>query len=116
MQRTSSISAEVRFLDRDAVLADLRRVVAEAKALYPEIVKVYLFGSLVDGSWTADSDADLMIVVRAQFKEFGDSCRYQIYADSIPVDSLVYSESDFTRLAGDPESFVARNLVGAIKL
>ena len=116
MQKASSISAEVRFLDRDAVLADLRRTVAEAKARYPEIVKVYLFGSLVDGSWTADSDADLMIVVRAQFKQFGDSCRYQIYASSIPVDSLVYSEGDFTRMAGEPDSFVARNLVGAIEL
>jgi len=116
MQKRSSISAEVRFLDRDAVLADLRHAVAEARAQYPEIVKVYLFGSLADGTWTADSDADLMIVVRAQFKNFGDSCRYQIYADSIPADSLVYSEGDFTRMASDPESFVARNLVGAIEL
>jgi len=111
-----SSSAAVRFLNRDAVLADLRRAVAEAKARHPEIVKVYLFGSLVDGSWTADSDADLMVVVRARFTEFGDSCRYQIYADSIPVDSLVYSEADFERLADDAESFVARNLAGAIAL
>lgn len=116
MRKTSTISAEVRFLDREAVLADLRKSVAEAKERYPEILKVYLFGSLVDGTWTADSDADLMIVVRAQFKSFGDSCRYQIYADSIPVDSLVYSEGDFTRLASDAENFVARNLVGAVEL
>ncbi len=107
MDRTT----EVRFLDRQAVLADLRRVVAEAKARYPEILKVYLSGSPVDGSWTADSDADPVTVARAQFKQFGDSCRYQIYADSIPVDSPVYSEADFERMAADPESFVSRNLV-----
>jgi predicted nucleotidyltransferase len=111
-----SISAEVRFLDRDAVLADLRRAVAEAKARYPEIVKVYLFGSLVDGTWTAASDADLMIVVRVEFKKFGDSCRYQIYVNSIPVDSLVYSEAEFDAMASDPGSFVARNLVQAVEL
>lgn len=116
MREKYSTSAEVRFLDRDGVLADLRRAVAEARARYPEIVKVYLFGSLAGGTWTADSDADLMVVVRARFTDFADSCRYQIYADSIPVDSLVYSEADFERMANDGESFVAQNLRGAIAL
>lgn len=116
MRAKFSISAEVTFLDRDAILADLRRAAAEAKARYSEIAKVYLFGSLTDGTWTAASDADLMVVVRRDFTDFFESCRYQIYADSIPVDSLVYSEAEFKRMASDPESFVARNLVNAVEL
>ncbi len=116
MPEAFSSSAEVRWLDRDEILRDLRRSVAEAKARYPEIVAVYLFGSLVQGTWTADSDADLFIVVRAVFQSFSDSCRYQIYSLSIPTDSLVYSEGDFERLRHDAESLVGINLASAMEL
>jgi predicted nucleotidyltransferase len=109
-------SVVVRFIDRDAVIRSLREAVAEAKARYPEIVKVYLFGSLVNGTWTADSDADLIVVVRKEFREFGDSCPYQIYTRAIPTDSLVYSEAEFERLASDPTSFVATELQDALEL
>lgn len=116
MPEAFSNSAEVRFIDREQVLRDLRRAVAEAKARHPEIVAVYLFGSLAQGTWTADSDADLFIVVRKTFETFSASCRYQIYSPSIPIDSLVYSETDFERLRQDPTSLVGRNLVSAIEL
>ena len=89
---------------------------AEAKARHPEIVNVYLFGSLVQGTWTADSDADLIIVVRKDFKSFSESCPYQIYTSTIPTDSLVYSETDFARLRDDPDSFVSQNLTSALEL
>src|SRR6266511_4369520 len=109
-------SAEVRFIDRDEVIRDLREAVAKARSRYPEITKVYLFGSLVTGSWTAESDADLIVVVRKDFRDFFESCRYQIYADSIPVDSLVYSELEFKRLVADPSSFLAQNFHSALEL
>ena len=89
---------------------------AEAKARHPEIVNVYLFGSLVQGTWTADSDADLMVVVRRDFKSFYDTCPYQVYTPTIPTDSLVYSETDFARLRDDPASFVSQNLTSALEL
>ncbi len=114
MPEPFSTSVEVRFIDRDQVIYDLRAAAAEAKRSYPEIVKVLLFGSLVEGTWTADSDADLMIVVRKEFTDFFESCRYQIYSNSIPTDSLVYSAAEFEKLARDPESFVAQNLAGPL--
>jgi tRNA nucleotidyltransferase (CCA-adding enzyme) len=107
---------EVRFIDREQVIRDLRRAVAEARARYPEIGKVYLFGSLVQGTWTADSDADLIVVVRKDFKSFSESCSYQIYTPAIPTDSLVYSETDFVRLRDDPDSLLAQNLKSALEL
>jgi predicted nucleotidyltransferase len=116
MLEKSSNFAEVRFIDREQVIRDLRQAVAEAKARYPEIVKVFLFGSLVRGNWTADSDADLIIVARRDFDGFAESCRYQIRTDSIPTDSLVYSEAEFERLARDGTSFVAQNLPSALEL
>jgi predicted nucleotidyltransferase len=109
-------SAEVRFIDLEQVIRDLRRAVAEARSRYPEIKKVFLFGSLVNGTWTADSDADVIVVVAKNFEDFFESCRYQIYTDSIPVDSLVYSEPEFNRLLADSTSFLAQNVALALEL
>lgn len=116
MHDRSSNSAAVRFIDREQVIRDLRQAVAEAKSRYPEIIRVFLIGSLVQGNWTADSDADLIIVVRKNFSKFSDSCCYQIYAKSIPVDSLVYSEDEFEGMARDPGSLLAQNLTSALEL
>jgi predicted nucleotidyltransferase len=69
MPETSSSSVEVRFIDRDQVIRDLGQAVAEAKSRNPEVIKAYLFGSLVQGTWTADSDADLIVVVRRDFTD-----------------------------------------------
>ena len=100
---------EVRFIDRDQVLRDLRHAVAEAKCMHPEIVKVYLFGSLVKGNWTADSDADLIVLVRKEFPDYVLSrSAYQIFTPSIPTDTLVYSEREFEQLRADPSSLVAQ--------
>jgi predicted nucleotidyltransferase len=117
MPEPFSSFAEVKFLDYDQILSGLRQAVRGAKAERPEIVKVLLFGSLVQGNWTADSDADLIVVVHKEFPDFlGSRAPYQIFSSSIPTDSLVYSEREFEQLSVDPESFLARNLPTAIEL
>src|ERR1051326_3966140 len=109
-------SAEVRFVDREQIIRELRDAVTETRRRYPEIQRVFLSGSLVNGTWTADSDADLIIVVEKDFENFFESCRYQIYTDAIPVDSLVYSEREFKQLIADPKGFVAENVASALEL
>lgn len=116
MPKKSWTGAEVRFIDYDQTLSNLRRAVAEAKAARPDIVKVLLFGSLVQGNWTAASDADLIVVVRRQFPKFLDRAEYQIFTKSIPTDTLVYTESEFEQLSRDSESFLAQNLLTALEL
>jgi len=117
MPEQFSSFAEVKFLGHHQILCDLRQAVSEAKAAHPEIVKVLLFGSLVQGNWTADSDADLIVVVRREFPDFLSSrAPYQIFARSISTDSLVYSEREFEQIARDSESLLARNLPTAVEL
>jgi predicted nucleotidyltransferase len=116
MRNPSSNFAEVKFLDRDQVIRALRSAVREAKSRHPEIVRVWLFGSWVEQTWTADSDADLMVVVRQNLSGGLERSRYQIYTRVIPTDSLVYSESEFEELAREPSSFVAQNLSKAMEL
>jgi hypothetical protein len=108
--------AEVRFIDYDQTIRNLRKAAAEAKAAHPEIVKVLLFGSLVQGNWTADSDADLIVVVRKELSDFSSRSPYHIFAPGIATDSLVYSEAEFERLSRDPESFLAQNIATALEL
>ena len=117
MPEQFSSFAEVRFLDYDQILCHLRRAVSEAKAAHPEIVKVLLFGSLVQGNWTADSDADLIVVARREFPDFLSSrTPYQIFTRSIPTDSLVYSEREFEQMRSEPESLLSQNLPTALQL
>ena len=107
----------VKFLDYDQILSDLRQAVSEAKAARLEIVNVLLFGSLVQGDWTADSDADLIVVVRGGFPDFLNSrAPYQVFTPAIPTDSLVYSEREFEQLSAGQESLLARNLPTAVEL
>lgn len=98
------------------MIHDLRQAVAEAKAKYREIVKVLLFGSFVQGNRTADSDADLFVVVRKEFADIFDRGSYAIFAKGIPVDSVIYSETEFEQLSRDPTSFLAQNLPSALEL
>ena len=79
MHEPFSNSVEVRFIDRDQVIRDLRQAVAAAKAAHPEILRVFLFGSFVQGNWTADSDADLFVVVRKEFADIFDRGSYAIF-------------------------------------
>jgi HEPN domain-containing protein/predicted nucleotidyltransferase len=93
-----------------------RGAAALAKQRLPEIARVFLFGSLVQGNWTADSDADLIVVVRKDFPSVLDRSPYHIHAKSILTDTLVFSEAEFEQLSGDPASFLSRNLPSALEL
>ena len=116
MPERSWTGAEVRFIDYDQTIRNIRKAVVEAKAAHPEIVRVFLFGSLAQGTWTADSDADLIVVVRKALTDFSSRNPYHIFADGIATDSLVYSESEFEKQSQDPNSFLAGNLLSALEL
>ena len=75
-----------------------------------------LFGSFVQGNWTADSDVDLFVVVRKEFADIFDRGSYAIFAKGIPIDSVVYSQTEFKQLSRDPSSFLAQNLALGVEL
>jgi predicted nucleotidyltransferase len=116
MPERSWTGAEVRFIDYDQTIRNIHKAVAEAKAAHPEIVRVFLFGSLAQGTWTADSDADLIVVVRGRLTDFSSRSPYHVFAEGIAIDSLIYSESEFEKQSHDPSSFLAGNLLSAIEL
>jgi predicted nucleotidyltransferase len=116
MREALLTSAEVRFIDREQVLEDLRRVAARARALHPEIRRVFLIGSLARGDWTAESDADLVVVVDLRTPDLLERCRYQIHSELIPTDTLVYSQGVYEALVGEPSSALAQDAAFAVEL
>ncbi len=116
MPEASSVSAEVRFLDRAAVLDDLRRAAAAVRLAHPDILRIFLIGSLVRGNWTAASDADVVVVVEREFADLLERSRYQIHSAMIPTDTLVYTKAEFEALAADPHSVLSQNLACALEL
>jgi DNA polymerase sigma len=116
MPERSWTGAEVRFIDYERAVRNIRKAVAEAKAAHPEIVRVFLFGSLAQGTWTADSDVDLIVVVRKELTDFSSRSPYHIFVEGMATESLIRSENEFQEQSQDESSFLANSLLSAIEL
>ncbi|MBM4386906.1 MAG: nucleotidyltransferase domain-containing protein, partial [Deltaproteobacteria bacterium] len=63
----------MRFLDRDRTLEELKISAMKLKESFPEVEDVLLFGSLVRDDYGADSDADVLIILKgSRFSRFFD--------------------------------------------
>lgn len=97
-------------LDRAGVLERLRRSADRLLRERPEIVAVWLFGSLARNEALPGSDADLLIVVRdgaGPFLERSDTVAPYFAGSGVGCDVLVYTQSEVDRL-----SEARRSLVG----
>lgn len=63
MQTSSRNSAGATYLDKARRVDDVRQAVARARTHLPSLERAILFGSLVAGTPTPRSDADILIVV-----------------------------------------------------
>ncbi len=67
--------AKVSPLNPDELNAEISRAVADLARRWPEIERVYLFGSLARGQAMPGSDADLIVVVSEQSFYFRTASR-----------------------------------------
>jgi predicted nucleotidyltransferase len=96
----------LKWPDRATVEAALRAWVADAAARHPDTLQIGVFGSFARGEWAFGSDLDLVIIV-------GDSdtsrdARLRVWDTSslpVPVDILVYAQSEWQRLQDRPSRF-----------
>lgn len=72
------------------------------------IAQVYLFGSLAKGGWAAVSGAEVIVVVRAHFRDVLERGVYRIPCRSISTDTPVHSQAQFGGLAARAGSFRLR--------
>jgi uncharacterized protein len=59
----SSGSVKIISLNRDSLLAELRRIANTIFAEHTEVAEVRLFGSLARGDYTGTSDVDVLILL-----------------------------------------------------
>lgn len=106
--RWSSSGSRSRFLDRELVLAELRRACRRACSKVPEIHSVLLFGSLARQNAGPRSDADLLVILKhSPHRRRMDRIPYLLEAFSpspFPLDIVPWtvSELESALAEGDP--------------
>jgi predicted nucleotidyltransferase len=111
--RPFSTSPSATYLDRDAVVDELRRIAVEAVRRDARIARVILFGSLAHGVPTPRSDADLIVLMRTAAPRRMDRIPdlLRLFVDSpLPVDLHPYTMEEWTAAStrGDALPRVAR--------
>jgi predicted nucleotidyltransferase len=105
MPATSSATARVVSLNRDAVVASLRRLAGELVTSNRNVARVLLFGSLATDSYSARSDADLLVVLdRDERRRMDRTTEFILHflPAGCPTDVLVYTEAELERERDEP--------------
>ncbi len=80
-------SVRIFWLDREAALRQIHTAATRLVQERPEVVAVYLFGSLAKDRATPRSDADLLIILRHSplARWFERGCEYGDYFDEVEI-------------------------------
>ncbi|MBI2832159.1 MAG: nucleotidyltransferase domain-containing protein [Chloroflexi bacterium] len=117
MRISSSGSVKVIYLDRQRVIAGVKRAVARLTQAHREIKKVVLFGSLARGDVVPGSDADLLIVLSESAHPFLE--RISLYTPAkvpLSVDVFPYTEKELARMVADGNHFIKTALSEGLTL
>ena len=86
-----------RFIDKEAVLRELTLLAVRARRERPEIRQVVLFGSLANDTYTASSDADLLVILEGSNQRFMDripNFQRLFLEASVPVEVFPYTDAE----------------------
>lgn len=106
-------TARVSFLDGPAALEALRRLAQGVLARHPEVDAVVLFGSLARGDYAPGSDADLLVVLKADERRFIDRIPdylRQFLDAPVPPEVFPYTREEMDRMRASGNRFVERAL------
>lgn len=102
VQRRSSGSVKIAFLDRNQAIAELKERSQELLCRDTQVLTVALFGSLARGQALPSSDADILIVLKSHSKsrwfdripEYHEAFR----GTALPVETFPYTVEEMIRL------------------
>jgi predicted nucleotidyltransferase len=103
VRKESFGSVTIYWLDREAARQQVRTAAQQLVDACPEVVAVYLFGSLATNKATPRSDADILIVLRESnqpvwFKRARDHFPY-LDAVEMPIELFCYTLDELPRKA-----------------
>lgn len=92
----SSSSVKVFWLDQESLLREIHKVAREVGDKNENILKIVLFGSLTEKRAVPGSDADILIVLKADTKPFIDRMAEWLekFAIDFPVETFPYTEEE----------------------
>jgi predicted nucleotidyltransferase len=114
MQKRSSSMQKAIFLDKKKVIRKLSQLAMKAKTTNSNIMKIVLFGSLVNNTYTGTSDADLLIVLKKSNLRFLDRIpefAFLFLDAPVAIDIFPYTESEIHRVP-----LAAKALSGGVTL
>ena len=103
MRSPFTIFATSRFVDREAVVEQLRRAAKKLREERPEVRAVYCFGSFAEGIPTPRSDADILVMVGSSDRPMHQRGAFfmDVFLDlSVPVDLFVSTEDEWENAQG----------------
>lgn len=107
MRDSSSSFVKVSYLNGSAILAQLHHA-AQSLKRNPNVIKAYLFGSLVRGDYCPGSDADVAILLREDERRFMDRIpEFMDYFDAVEVavDVFPYTLAEKARMESSNNAF-----------
>lgn len=113
MQNGLSNSVKITYLNREKVLIEINDCSLRLKREAPEVLRIFLFGSLIQGNYGPGSDADLLIILDEPQQRLMDLIPpYLKYFSSvsIPVDIIPMTVQEFMRRQKNNDPFVIRIL------
>ena len=117
MREPSSASVRIFWLDRKAVLEELKAAAGQMKAAHPEIEQVLLFGSLARDQAVPGSDADLLLVLSASSETLLERIpRYLPEGVSVGVDVFPYTRTEISSMLAAGNVFIRQAMAEGIVL
>jgi uncharacterized protein len=100
-------SAILKWPDKQKVLSEAK-VWAKSTGLSDNnILRIYCFGSICSDTWGVGSDLDIVIILKKTTVPFiSRACSNDTSAISVPVDLLVYTQSEITKLSKGKSRFM----------
>lgn len=108
-------SSKPRFVNEEEIIKALKKLALEAAKENKNIEAVYLFGSYAQGAASLHSDADILVILSQDRRNFIDRLDEFILAFSngpIPVDILVYTRQELEEALKKGNRFLAFALTG----
>lgn len=102
LRKASYGPVKVFWLDREEAIRILKEKVSSILKEQRDVKKVFLFGSLAQGTAVPGSDADLLLVLSSSSKRFLDrSLQFLPYFEDVglPVDLFCYTEEELEQIS-----------------
>jgi predicted nucleotidyltransferase len=120
MRKKSQGSAGAIYLDREERVQELRQAARRARERITTILRVILFGSLVDGAPTPRSDADLLVIVSSSPHEHHRDRMPEILRAfsplPCPMDVFALTQDEFERHREEGSPLVRAALTSGMDL